>query len=155
MDRLIDKFAGSVRAELAALKADRSLVPFAIDEALRWEGPLTVRTPQAKSDMALAGVTIPKVAKIDVVQATANHDAARFENPHEFNIFRPRKRNFAFAYGPRICVGQHLARVEMQRALNMLLDRLPNLRLDTDHPPPVISGLNSRAPLPLHVRFDT
>jgi cytochrome P450 len=141
--------------QLAAVKADRSLIPAAIEEALRWEGPLTVLTRQTTREVVLDGVVIPKGAKIDVVQGSANHDPAQFENPDVFNIFRPRKRNFAFAYGPHICIGQHLARVEMQRAINMLLDRLPNLRLDPDCPPPVICGLNSRAPLELRVKFDT
>ena len=60
----------------------------------------------------------------------------------------------AFATGPHICIGQHLARVEMTRALNALLDRLPNLRLDPDMPPPDIRGFLLRKPRHIHVLFD-
>ncbi len=141
-------------AQFAAVKADRSLIPQAIEEALRWEGPLTIAVRQTTCDVEINGVLIPKGAKVDLMQASANHDATQFENPERFDIFRPRKRNLAFAYGAHICIGQHLARIEMERAINMLLDRLPNLRLDPDYPPPSIIGVNSRAPKEVRVVFD-
>jgi cytochrome P450 len=140
--------------QLDAVQRDRTLVPQAIEEALRWDGPLTVLTRQATRDIVLDGVAIPAGAKIDVVQGTANRDPARFADPDSFNIFRKPERNMAFAYGPHVCIGQHLARLEMARALNGLLDRLPKLRLDPDKPAPRILGFNSRAPLTIHVRFD-
>lgn len=140
--------------QLAAVVADRSLIPQAIEETLRWEGPLTVLTRQARGNAALMGVTVPAGAKLDMVQATANRDPSRYENPDVFNIFRQSKRHVAFAYGPHVCLGQHLAKMEMERALNALLDRLPNLRLDPDYPPPTVVGLNARAPRTVHVRFD-
>src|SRR3546814_18133780 len=55
-------------------------------------------------------------------------------------------RHIAFASGPYLCIGQHLARVEMTRALNAILDRLPNLRLDPDKPAPAIKGHLLRVP---------
>jgi cytochrome P450 len=60
----------------------------------------------------------------------------------------------AFASGPHVCIGQHLAKVEMTRAMNALLDHLPNLRLDPDMPPPQLIGHILRAPEHIHVRFD-
>lgn len=141
--------------QLAAVAADRSLVKQAVEEALRWEGPLTLLTRQAMRDTEIAGVRIPSGAKIDVVQGTANRDPGRYERPDEFDMFRPARRNVAFALGPHVCLGQHLARMEMERALNALLDRLPNLRADPDFPPPKVVGFNSRAPLAVHVRFDS
>lgn len=141
--------------QLDAVRNDRSLVDQAIDEALRWDGPLTAMTRQTLTDVKLMGVTIPAGAKVDVVQATLNRDPGRYAQPDHFNIFRERKRHAAFALGPHVCIGQHLARIEMNRAVNALLDRLPNLRLDPDHPPPTIVGFNSRAPLRLHVLFDS
>jgi cytochrome P450 len=60
----------------------------------------------------------------------------------------------AFAAGPHICLGQHLAKLEMTRAMNILLDRLPKLRLDPDQPKPQILGNSMRVPRELHVRFD-
>ena len=80
---------------------------------------------------------------------------SRYPEPDAFDIFRERKhRHFAFAYGPHVCIGQHLARVEMTRALNALLDRLPNVRLDPGQPPPVVRGTMMRVPRYLHVVFD-
>jgi cytochrome P450 len=52
-----------------------------------------------------------------------------------------------------VCIGQHLARVEMTRALNSILDRLPNVRLDPEHPAPQIRGIMMRVPKHIHVRF--
>jgi cytochrome P450 len=78
-----------------------------------------------------------------------------FPDPDRFDIFRDRsRRNIAFAVGPHICLGQHLARLEITRAVNAILDRLPNLRLDGSKPPPVIRGTMLRYPRNLHVRFD-
>jgi cytochrome P450 len=140
--------------QLEALRNDRSLVPRAVDELLRWDGPLTVLTRQAMKDVELDGVRIGKGTKIDVVIGSANRDPARFTDPDRFDIHRNQGRNMAFAFGPHICLGQHLARLEMTRAVNALLDRLPNLRLDPDYPPPRVVGFNSRAPQAVHVRFD-
>jgi cytochrome P450 len=53
-----------------------------------------------------------------------------------------------------VCIGQHLARVEMTRALHAILDRLPRLRLDPDKPPPVIRGIMMRVPQHIYVRMD-
>ncbi len=76
-----------------------------------------------------------------------------FPDPDRFDVFRPRTRHFGFGFGPHLCIGQHLARIEMTGALNAILDRLPNLRLDPDKPPPVIRGSNLRHPRHLHVLF--
>ena len=59
----------------------------------------------------------------------------------------------SFGYGPHICIRQHLARFEMKVALNALLDRLPNLRLDGAYPPPEIHRLIKRSPTSIQVRF--
>ena len=70
-------------------------------------------------------------------------------------IFRPKgMRHFGFAAGPHICIGQHLARLEMSRALNGVLDYLPNLRLDPSKPAPQSHGTMMRTPHHLHVLFD-
>jgi cytochrome P450 len=140
--------------QLEALRADRSLVPRAVEEALRWDGPLTLLTRQASRDVVLDGIEVPAGTKVDVVAGSANRDPDRYERPDEFDIHRPPSRHMAFAFGPHVCLGQHLARLEMSRALNALLDNLPNLRLDPDYPVPTVTGLNSRAPRAVHVLFD-
>jgi cytochrome P450 len=141
--------------QLEAVRKDRSLVPQAIEEALRWDGPVLIQTRMAAKDIELGGVRIPKGAVIDVAAGAANRDPSRFPNPDKFDIFRkPQHKHFAFAYGPHVCIGQHLARVEMTRALNAILDHLPGLRLDPDKPAPEIRGVMMRVPKHLHVRFD-
>jgi cytochrome P450 len=140
--------------QLEAVRRDRSLVPQAIEEALRWDGPVLIQTRLATRDVELGGVKIPAGAFLDVAAGAANRDPQRFPHPDTFDIFRkPEHRHFAFAFGPHVCIGQHLARVEMTRALNAVLDRLPNLRLDPAQPPPQIRGIMMRVPKHIHVRF--
>lgn len=141
--------------QLAAVSADRDLIPQAIDEALRWEGPVLATKRMAAHDITFHGVDIPEGAIIDLVQGSANRDPARFADPDRFDIFRSRaSRALAFGTGPHVCIGQHLARVEMIRALNSVLDRMPGLRLDPDLPAPEIRGHNLRVPQHIHVRYD-
>ncbi|MBV8788219.1 MAG: cytochrome P450 [Mycobacterium sp.] len=141
--------------QLAAVYADRKLIPQAIEEALRWEGPVNMSWRYALRDVELDGVPIPQGSIINVVLGSANRDPSKYDRPDVFDIFRDRTvRNLAFATGPHVCIGQHLARVEMTRALNALLDRLPNLRLDPDMPPPDIRGHQLRVSEHLYVRFD-
>jgi cytochrome P450 len=140
--------------QLEAVRNDRSLVPQAIEEALRWDGPVLIQTRMTAKDVELGGVTIPKGSVLDVAAGAANRDPAKFEDPDKFNIFRKREhKHFAFAYGPHVCIGQHLARVEMTRALNAILDHLPNLRLDPGKPKPEIRGTMMRVPEHIYVRF--
>jgi cytochrome P450 len=109
----------------------------------------------AAKDTELAGVPIPANTILDVAAGSANRDPSRYPNPDTFDIFRERKhRHFAFAYGPHVCIGQHLAKVEMTRALNAILDRLPNVRLDPDMPAPQVRGTMMRVPKHIHVVFD-
>jgi len=141
-------------AQLDAVRQDRSLIPQAIEEALRWNGPVAAATRVATKDVVLGGVPIPAGAALDVITGSANRDETRFPDPDRFDIFRERKqRHFAFAAGPHVCIGQHLARVEMTRAVNAILDHLPNLRLDPEQPHPEIRGAMMRVPKHLHVRF--
>ena len=109
----------------------------------------------ATKDVVLAGVSIPK-GSLRSTSSPARRTAIRrfIENPEKFDIFRRRIPNFAFARGPHICVGQHLARVEMTRALHAILDNLHNLRLDPDKPRPQILGSMMRVPHHIYVRFD-
>ena len=139
--------------QLEAVRRDRSLVAGAIEEALRWDCPVMTLTRMPKRDVKLGGVDIPEGAKLDVLLGSANRDEARYPDPARFDIFRKPERHMGFAFGPHVCIGQHLARMEMTRALNALLDRLPNLRLDPEQPPPQIRGLGMRAPSAIHVLF--
>jgi cytochrome P450 len=140
--------------QLQAVTNDRGLVPQAIEEALRWEGTVTLGHRMTTRDTILGGVSIPSGSVIDVIAGSANRDETKFPDPDRFNIFRERKhRHFGFAAGPHVCIGQHLARLEMNRAIEAILDRLPNLRLDPEKPAPVIKGFMMRVPEHVYVRF--
>jgi len=134
---------------------DRSLLGSAIEEALRWDGPVTSTFRYCMRDTEVQGTVIPAGAMVNVCLGSANRDPTKYENPDKFDIFRKRTvRHLAFAGGPHLCVGQHLARVEMHRAMEAVLDNLHNLRLDPDMPPPNIIGHMLRAPDHVYVKFD-
>ena len=140
--------------QLDALRADRGLMPQAIEEGLRWECPLLNILRTATVDTELAGVAIPAGAPVSVNVGAANRDPARWEAPERFDIFRPQVPHIAFAFGQHVCLGMHLARMETRVLLETLFERLPNLRLDPDQPQPLITGLIFRSPPSIAVRFD-
>jgi cytochrome P450 len=141
-------------AQLAAVRADRSLVPQAIEEALRWETPLLTITRLATRDTELAGVAIPAGAVVAVSLGAANRDPGRYPDPDAFDIFRDPAPNSSFGDGPHRCLGMHLARLEMRILLNATLDRLGHLHPDPAAGDPQIQGFIFRSPPDLRVRFD-
>jgi cytochrome P450 len=140
-------------AVLDAVRADRSLVPQAIEEALRFETPLLNGTRLAVRDTVLSGVPIPAGSTIVLMLGAANRDEARWPDPDRFDIFREPRVHISFGQGPHVCLGMHLARAEMRVALNLLLDRLPGLRLDPDGGDLYIRGQVFRSPASLPVLF--
>jgi cytochrome P450 len=139
--------------QLDAVRKDRSLIPQAIEEGLRWEAPLTGISRKASKDVEIFGVKIPKDATVAVNMGSANHDETRYENAEAFDIFRPPQQHMAFAFGPHRCLGMHLARMETTVALNAVLDRLPGVRLDPEAEDVHITGQAFRAPAALPVVF--
>jgi cytochrome P450 len=139
--------------QLDAVRDDRSLVPQAIEEGLRWEAPLLTILRTATRDVTLGGVDIAAGASIIVNLGAADHDPDRWDRPDDFDIFREPKQHLAFAFGPHMCLGMHLARMETHAVLNRVFDRLPGLRLDLDAPAPYITGLIFRAPPRLDVTW--
>ena len=140
--------------QLEAVRADRSLVGAAVEEALRFDGPVVASTRECAQDAEVDGVVIPAGSFVNVLYGAANHDPAVFERPDVFDINRPKHRHFGFALGIHNCLGQQLARLEMSRALNALLDELPGVRLDPDAPVPQLRGYMMRTPSALPVIFD-
>jgi cytochrome P450 len=139
---------------LDALRADRRLMPRAIEEGIRWEPPLLIITRTATRDTEVGGVAIPAGSTVVCNLGAANHDPDRWPEPEEFDLRRTRRPHVGFAHGPHMCLGLHLARVETQVVLDALIDRLPGLRLDPAAPPPYISGRVFRAPSRLDVIWD-
>ena len=139
--------------QLDALRADRSLMPHAVEEAIRWESPLLITSRRATRDVELAGVEIPEGTAVIANIGSANHDESRWDHPEDFDIRREPQPQIAFGVGPHMCLGMHLARLELKVAVNRLLDRLPNLRLDPDGDDPHIHGERFRSPTSLPVLF--
>jgi cytochrome P450 len=140
--------------QLEAIGSDRSLVPAAIEEALRWDGPVLSSTRLTTTDTVIDGVPVPANASLDLMYGAANHDPGVFDHADQFDVFREKHRHFAFAFGAHNCLGQLLARLEMGRALEAIVDSLPNVRLDPDWPVPHMRGALMRTPRQLHVLFD-
>jgi cytochrome P450 len=141
-------------AQLAAVRADRRLVPQAIEEALRWETPLLTVARLATEDVQLGGVRIPAGSFVAVSLGAANRDPRRYADPDAFDVMRPGEQALTFGSGIHKCLGMHLARMEMRVLLTAVLDRLPGLRLDPAAHDAHIHGLIFRSPPNLPVRFD-
>jgi cytochrome P450 len=118
--------------QLAAVRADRSLIPQAIEEGLRYESPVLVTLRVTTTNASVSGVEIPAGAIVTSMLGSANRDPDAYTNPETFDIFRDAKQHMSFGTGPHLCLGMHLARMETRLALNALLDRLPGLRLDAN-----------------------
>jgi cytochrome P450 len=142
-------------AELEFVRADRGLIPAAVEESLRLEPAAAVVDRYATGDTQLGGARIRAGDQVTVSIAGANRDPRIFDDPDEFQIRRPNAiRHLAFAHGPHFCLGAHLARLEARIAVATLLDLLPGLRLDERYPA-APRGLVFRKPTDLRVRWST
>jgi cytochrome P450 len=140
--------------QLEAVRGDRSLIRQAIEEAVRWEAPLLVITRVATRDTELAGVRIPAGSAVMPMLGAANRDEERYPDPDRFDIFRAPKAIASWGHGVHLCLGMHLARLEMRVALESMLDRLPGLRFDPEGKDPHVRGQVFRSPTSLPVLFD-
>ncbi|BBB00333.1 putative cytochrome P450 [Actinacidiphila reveromycinica] len=116
--------------QLARLRADDDLVPFAVEELLRYlaiVNAFPVRT--ALEDTEIAGVPVPAGTSVAVSVPAANRDPALVEDPDRLDVGRRRSSHLAFGYGIHQCLGQHLARIELAAGYRGLLRRFPALRL--------------------------
>jgi cytochrome P450 len=144
----------SHREQFEAVKADRSLLPQAIEEAVRWDAPLLNITRVTTCETELGGVKIPAGCSVMPMLGAANRQEDRYPEPNEFDIFRAAKGNVGWGHGVHVCLGMHLARMEMRVAMNLLIDRLPNLRFDPEADDLYIRGQVFRAPAALPVVFE-
>lgn len=114
----------------AELVRDRSLIPGAVDEMLRWDNPAPPNGRWTTRDVELHGVTIPKDSRVMLYHGSANHDERCYENPERFDIHRVFHRPVVFGFGIHRCLGANLARLEGQVAFEELLARFPNYDID-------------------------
>ena len=115
-------------AQLDAVRADRSLLPQAIEEAVRWNPPLLTITRTTTCDTELGGVPIPEGCSVLPMLGSTNRQEDRWDEPGRVQHLPQAKGNLGWGHGVHVCLGMHLARLEMRTAINLLLDRLPNLR---------------------------
>jgi cytochrome P450 len=139
--------------QLEALRDDRELMTQAVEEAIRWESPLLITSRNTTCEAEVAGVTIPEGAQVIAHVGSANHDETRWDRPEEFDIHREQKPHAAFGFGPHMCLGMHLARLEMRVAVGAVLDRLPEIRLAPDADDIHVHGERFRSPTSLPVVF--
>ncbi|HEY3067924.1 MAG TPA: cytochrome P450 [Methylomirabilota bacterium] len=121
-------------AELRRLRENPGLIGTAVEELLRYDGPVqrTARIPS--SDVVIGGRTIAKGEMLMPFIGAADRDPAQFPDPDRLDITRADNRHVAFGLGIHFCLGAPLARVEGQIAINTLVQRLPELALATDRP---------------------
>ncbi|MFF5808648.1 cytochrome P450 [Streptomyces sp. NBC_01565] len=140
--------------QLETLRADHSLMPAAIEELLRYEGPVNTASLRYTTEpVEIGGVLIPAHHTVAVALTSANRDALQFSDPARLDIERTPGGHLAFGHGIHYCVGARLARLEADIAFTALLTRFPHLRLacDPEHLPlhgGMIRGLQS---LPVHL----
>jgi cytochrome P450 family 142 subfamily A polypeptide 1 len=137
------------RDQWDALVADRSLLPGAIEEMLRWTSPVKNMCRMLTADTEFHGTSLRAGEKIMLLFESANFDESVFENPDQFDIRRDPNSHVAFGFGTHFCLGNQLARLELRLMTDRVLDRLPDLRLAADdgvlplRPANFVSGLES------------
>lgn len=139
---------------LERVKADRTLINKLMDETTRFEPVATFKVRETAKEVEFHGVKIPKGSFVQCMVISANRDEDAFENADVFDIDRKTKPSFGFGFGPHMCIGQFVAKLEISSAVNAILDLLPNLRLDPTQPVPVISGAQLRGVSKLPVIWD-
>ena len=122
--------------QMKALATDRSLLPGAVEEMLRWVSPIKNMARTMTRDVELHGETLHQGEKLLLLYPSANRDERVFDAPEEFDITRTPNDHIAFGFGSHFCLGNRLARMELLVMFDRLLDRLPDLALAEDHPLP-------------------
>jgi hypothetical protein len=122
--------------QLAKLKAEPSLINSAVEEVLRYEGPVDITGRIASRDLEIGGCPVKQTQSMLLSLRGANRDSAVFSEPHRFDITRKEAPHVAFGGGAHLCIGAPLARLEAQVALPAFFARFPNLKFaDPDAPP--------------------
>ncbi|MER6122514.1 cytochrome P450 [Streptomyces sp. NPDC001795] len=131
-------------AQLAALRADHSLVPTAVEELMRYDTPLQLFERWVLDEIEIDGTVIPRGAEIAMLFGSANHDPAVFTAPEQLDLTRTDNPHISFSAGIHYCIGAPLARIELAASMTALLEKAPTLRLAAEpqrKPNFVIRGL--------------
>lgn len=139
--------------QLAAVRADPTLAPAAVEEAVRWETPAVSVPRVARRDTRIGDVAIPAGAAVRCCLSSANHDGTRWTDPDRYDLHRAPLAHAGFGMGAHACLGLHLAQLVMGQTLTALLAALPGLRFDPEAPPALMAGEHLRTPTHLRVRW--
>jgi cytochrome P450 len=139
-------------AQLAAVKADLTKVPALIDEAIRFTTPVKTFMRSATEDTELGGRQIKKGDWLMLCYASGNRDEAVFDAADQFRADRSPNKQLAFGYGAHLCLGQHLAKMEMRILFEELLPRLKSVSLAGE--PKLSAGVFVNGPKRLPIRFE-
>jgi cytochrome P450 len=125
------------------LMEDRTLMPNAVEEIIRYEAVSYHASRFVAHDVELHGQTVPAGSAMVVLPPAANRDERQFPNPDDFDIRRAGGQNFSFGFGPHFCLGASLARLELRVAIDVILDTLPSWTVDAGTSS-MVSGINTR-----------
>ncbi|WP_309059247.1 cytochrome P450 [Streptomyces sp.] len=134
--------------QLAALRADHSLVPSAVEELMRYDTPLQLFERWVLDEIEIDGTVIPRGAEIAMLFGSANHDPAVFAGPERLDLTRRDNPHISFSAGIHYCIGAPLARIELAASMTALLEKAPTLALAREprrRPNFVIRGLEGLA----------
>jgi cytochrome P450 len=120
--------------EMERLRRDPSLVKGAVEELLRYDSPVQMISRVVKQDFEYAGKPIQKGQYAMLFLGAANRDPAQFADPDRLDITRAERGQLSFGYGPHVCIGAQLGRLEGQITFTALLERMPDMKLAIDNP---------------------
>lgn len=134
-DTTSSTIAGGIKAlaenpdQLAMARENPELIPGLVDESLRWTSPVRHFMRTATADTEVGGVPVNQGDRMMLLYASANRDEAVFENPESFDITRKPNKHIAFGFGPHMCIGQHISKMEMRILMAELLPRLKSIEV--------------------------
>ncbi len=140
-------------AELAKLKADPSLIPLFVEEAIRWTTPVKHFMRTATEDTILNGKLIRKGDGLCLFYLSGNRDEAVFDEPDVFKADRDPNRHIAFGHGAHLCLGMHLARLELKILFEELLPQIESLELAGETKLSYANFVNGLKTLPVRVKW--
>ena len=120
--------------QMSLLQSNYELIPNAIEEMLKYEPPVHATVRFAENEMIYDGKTYKRGTPFAVSIAGANRDPEANKNPNEFDITREDIKHISFGYGPHMCIGASLARIESRIAFECLFERFKNLELEEKSP---------------------
>jgi cytochrome P450 len=135
------------------LRADPSLIPAAVEELLRLDGPFVMIGRTAMADASVGGCPVSSGDKVLISWVAANRDPSEFPRPDDFDLDRASNRHLAFGAGPHRCAGSNLARMNLRIAVDELLRRLDDIRFADGAEPIRFHGVYSRSPVAVPITF--